>query len=60
VRLSELMDRYADKPMDLADASLVLLAERLGHGRLVTTDRRHFDAYRWNEREPFRNLLFEG
>jgi len=55
--LATLMERYSDQPMDLADASLVLLAERLGHGRILTTDRRHFSAYRWNEREPFENLL---
>jgi hypothetical protein len=59
-RLSELMDRYADQPMDLADASLVLLAERLGHGRILTTDRRHFGAYRWNDHQPFENLLLDA
>ena len=32
------MIEYADLPMDLADASLVLLAEELGHGRIVSTD----------------------
>src|ERR1043166_6525491 len=30
-RLDVLMRDYADLPMDLADASLVILAERLGH-----------------------------
>jgi uncharacterized protein len=29
-RLTELMRQYADLPMDLADASLVLLAEEFG------------------------------
>lgn len=57
--LAALMERYSDQPMDLADASLVLLAERLGHGRILTTDRRHFSAYRWNERKPFENLLLD-
>lgn len=52
-----LMRRYADLPMDLADASLVLLAERLGHGRILSTDERDFGAYRWKNREPFQNLL---
>jgi predicted nucleic acid-binding protein len=37
-----LMRRYAELPMDLADASLVLLAESLGHGRILTTDQRDF------------------
>jgi len=56
-RLTELMKRYADLPMDLADASLVLLAEELGHGRIVSTDRRDFHTYRWKNHEPFTNLL---
>jgi hypothetical protein len=43
--------------MDLADASLVLLAEELGSGRIVSTDQRDFNAYRWKHREPFENLL---
>jgi predicted nucleic acid-binding protein len=33
-RLVELMRQYADLPMDYADASLVLLAEHLGHLQL--------------------------
>jgi uncharacterized protein len=56
-RLPALMNRYADLPMDLADASLVLLAEFLGHGRILTTDQRDFRTYRWKSRRPFENLL---
>ncbi len=56
-RLAALLDRYSDLAMDLADASLVLLAEHLGHGRILTTDRRDFAAYRWRGKEPFENLL---
>ena len=52
-----LMKRYADLPMDLADASLVLLAESLEHGRILTTDERDFRAYRWKSRRPFQNML---
>jgi len=40
------MQSYADLPMDLADASLVLLAEALNHGRVLSTDHRDFHAYR--------------
>lgn len=56
-RIGVLMNKYADLPMDLADASLVLLAEHLGHGRILSTDRRDFGAYRWKNHEPFHNLL---
>ena len=57
VRAALLMRRYSALPMDLADASAVLLAEHLGSGRILSTDRRDFEAYRWKEREPFHNLL---
>ena len=51
------MGKYRDLPMDLADASLVVLAEALGSGRILSTDRRDFRAYRWKNRRPFSNLL---
>jgi uncharacterized protein len=56
-RLEGLMKHYADLPMDLADASLVLLAEEQNDGRILSTDRRDFRTYRWKERKPFKNLL---
>lgn len=56
-KISGMMQRYANLPMDLADASLVLLAEHLGHGRILTTDERDFGSYRWKSRKPFHNLL---
>lgn len=59
-RAAELIEAYADLPMDLADASLVILAEDLGHGRILSTDRRDFGTYRWKQRRPFENLLLEA
>jgi hypothetical protein len=56
-RAERLMRDYADLPMDFADASLVILAESLGHGRILSTDERDFRAYRWKRHEPFQNLL---
>ena len=58
-RIPALMRKYAALPMDLADASLVLLAEHLGHGRILSTDERDFGAYRWKTRKPFKNMLAE-
>ena len=52
-----LMERYSNLPMDLADASLVVAAADLGEGRILTTDQRDFNAYRWKDTEPFSNLL---
>jgi len=54
------MRKYSDLPMDLADASLVILAEHLGHGRILSTDQRDFKTYRWKQRRPFTNLLVGG
>lgn len=45
-RAFELMERYADHPMDLADASLITAAETLATRRIFTVDRRDFAAYR--------------
>lgn len=59
-KLPALMKRYNDLPMDLADASLVLLAESIGHGRIFTTDERDFRTYRWKSRAPFENLLAQA
>ncbi len=54
------MEKYEALPMDLADATLVLLAEWLGHGRILSVDRRDFGTYRWKDRHPFENLLAPG
>jgi hypothetical protein len=56
-RVHELMKQYEQLPMDLADASLVLLAEELDSGRILSTDQRDFGAYRFKNRKPFQNLL---
>lgn len=52
-RMAELMGKFSDRPMDLADASLVALAERTGVSRVFTVDRAHFSTYRIRGREPF-------
>jgi len=45
-RACELMETYADHPMDLADASLVVAAESLGTRKVFTVDRHDFETYR--------------
>ena len=45
-RMKELMRKYRDLPMDLADAALVRVAERDKVRRIFTLDRRDFQIYR--------------
>lgn len=51
-RSAELMSTYADLPMDLADATLVALAEERGHRRVFTLDS-EFQVYRLHHRQRF-------
>lgn len=55
--ICELLGKYAELPMDLADASLVVAAAELAEGRILSTDQRDFNTYRWKNSEPFQNLL---
>jgi uncharacterized protein len=45
-RMRELMRKYRDLPMDLADAGLVRVAERERIQTIFTIDRRDFEIYR--------------
>ena len=53
----ELMERYANVPMDFADATLVLLAEALGAHDILTLDRRGFSSFRTRKGRAFRLVL---
>ena len=53
-RCRELVERYADLPMDFADATLVALAEELDTNLVFTTDRRDFAVYRLGVRRRFK------
>ena len=52
-RMAELMERYSDHPMDLADASLVALAETRALRHVFTLDRDDFHSYRLHGRQSF-------
>ena len=49
-RIRELMSKYADRPMGLADAALVRVAEREGIRQIFTVDRKDFSVYRLHGR----------
>jgi predicted nucleic acid-binding protein len=53
-RLRDLMTKYADRTMDLADAALVRVAEREGLDTIFTIDRADFTVYRLHGRARFR------
>lgn len=55
-RVRDLMAKYRDLPMDLADATLVVLAEEHGLTDVFTLDRRDFSTYRIHGRRRFRIL----
>jgi uncharacterized protein len=55
-----LMRKYADTPMDFADATLVLLADELRVVDVLTLDRRGFSTYRTARGKPFRRVLDSG
>jgi len=54
-RVSHLLKKYADRPMDLADACLVTMAEKMANCLVVTLDHEDFSIYRRHERQiiPF-------
>jgi hypothetical protein len=53
-RMRILMEKYRDLPMDLADASLVVLAENEGLRDIFTLDHADFRVYRIHRRHSFR------
>jgi predicted nucleic acid-binding protein len=53
VRCRELMRQYRDLPMDLADATLVALADILGISKIFTLDHKDFSIYRFKHKRRF-------
>jgi predicted nucleic acid-binding protein len=55
LRLLELTDKYADVPMDFADATLVITAEKSGIRQIISLDR-DFYIYRLPGKEQIKNV----
>lgn len=55
-----LMERYADAPMDYADATLVACADELNCGDILTLDIRGFRTYRYERNKRSKLLLQDG
>ncbi|MGH8653905.1 MAG: type II toxin-antitoxin system VapC family toxin [Gammaproteobacteria bacterium] len=58
-RAKDVVKRYADLEIGLADASIVVLAERHGVTEVLTLDQRHFRALRIERRKRFKVLPFD-
>lgn len=56
-RFDVMLDKYSDNPMDLADASLVWLGEKLRVTNIISLDHSDFAIYRTAAGRPFNNLL---
>jgi predicted nucleic acid-binding protein len=56
-RLAKLVEKYADRSMDFADACLVYMSEQTRDCKVVTIDRADFAVYRRHGRETIPLLL---
>ena len=55
-RIIELTRKYSDRPMDYADATLVIAAEKTGIRQIISIDS-DFDIYRLSEKRPIKNIF---
>jgi uncharacterized protein len=56
-RMLTLLEKYRDRAMDIADASLFVLAERMGVNEILTIERADFDVYRLSSGRRFVQVL---
>lgn len=54
--IKQILRKYRDRKIDLADACLILLASEFQTGDILTLDR-DFAVYRWGKNKPFHLLL---
>ena len=45
-RAAEILEQYDDNNIDLVDAVIVAMAERLEIAKILTVDRRHFGVFK--------------
>jgi predicted nucleic acid-binding protein len=57
-RIVALTKKYRDRPMDLADASLIVTSEKLDLRQIISIDS-DFDFYRRADKKPLENILFK-
>jgi predicted nucleic acid-binding protein len=59
IRIIELTKKYADRPMDFADAILVVAAEKMGIRQIISIDS-DFDIYRLPGKVKINNVFSKG
>jgi predicted nucleic acid-binding protein len=52
-RAAEILEKYNDNNIDLVDAVIFAMAERLGVEKILTVDRRHFGVFKPKHCESF-------
>jgi predicted nucleic acid-binding protein len=52
----QVLRKYRDRRIDLADACLIRLADEFETADILTLDK-DFEIYRWGKNKPFRLLL---
>ena len=52
-QIGAIMERYQDRDIDFADASLIWLADRMNSTAVLTVDRRDFEVYRLSNGKAF-------
>ena len=55
-KIIKLSEKYSDIPMDLADATLIVISERLGIKEIITIDSDYY-VYRTTEKEMLINIF---
>jgi len=56
-RIAELVKKYTDLPMDFADATLVVTAEKTGIKKIISLDK-DFEIYRLPGKEKIKNVYY--
>lgn len=59
-KIIRMIEKYRDRPMDLADASLIWLAGHAGVREILTIDTGDFGIFRTPQGKPFHDLLALG
>lgn len=59
-KVTPILRKYSDRKLDLADASIVVLADHMNLGDVITIDRKDFSVLRWGGgKKHFNNLMLD-